>query len=605
MMRGAGLILIVLLIFLQPAGAYGAFSEQVASDTKAISLANAVTADPPGLMSAHYNPAGLSLLPEGKTFSNGVALARIQRKGMLREDPDFEGFLEDTWGPDAPYNPEDPLSAHGGPDPLAGTEGETDTNRMALPFYGPFDTPVLAAPNLGISSKKEDSRWTFAYANYVPHGAGFAHREEGDPLRYGSKSLYLIHLVYAAPTAAYQVTDELAIGASVGMGQTVLGMELDQRTPNELVGLTRVIGDATRDLEIPVVSEQTLPPPFLGGGLGPYEYNTRLQMDLRDDFSPSFNLGLLWRPKKWFSFGVVYQSETESELTGDYRFAYSPQFQRMVDWNGATPMTMQNAGMLDLPTNGIPSQTGSVTATQYFPRRVQTGIMVKPLSRLKLMFDLHWANWSVVEEDRFEFDQDIQLFRLAKLMGYTGGNRALVVQRRMADTWHWSVGMEYQATDWLSLRAGYSKRPTSARKDLWDALYFMPDVDFYGAGIGLQLPKKMKLDLGLGYLVNKSLEIDNNESTNMNSTDFTRIVYNPYAGLDYKQETAIYLASFTVTMPLEVQMEMIHHQMEMGHHAVSALKNVFKKLNPFSGENKSEDEKKDDNDETEHDEQAH
>jgi len=600
MMRSASLKLIVLLLFMLPAPVYGAFSEQVATDTKAISLANAVTADPPGLMSAHYNPAGLSLLPEGKTFSNGVAFVRIERKGILREDPDFEGFLNETWGPDAPYNPDDPLSAHGGPDPLADTEGSADTNRMALPFYGPFDTPILFAPNLGISSKEKDSKWTFAYANYVPHGAGLAHRDAGDPMRYGCKSLYLIHLVYAAPTAAYQVSDELAIGASVGMGQTVMGMELDQRTPNELVGLTRVIGDATRDLEIPVVSEQTLPPPFLGGGLGPYEYNTRLQMDLRDDFSPSFNLGLLWRPRNWFSFGVTYQSETSSEITGDYSFEYSEQFQRMVNWNGRTPMTLQTAGMLDLPINGVPSQTGSVTATQIFPRRVQTGIMVKPLNKLKLLFDLHWADWSAVKEDRFEFDQDIQLFRLAKLMGYTGGNRALVVQRRMEDTWHWSVGMEYQATNWLSLRAGYSKRPTSTQKDLFDALYFMPDVDFYGAGIGLRLPKKMKLDLGLGYLVNKSKKIDNNESTNLNSTDFTKIVYNPYAGLDYEQELEIFMGSFTVTMPLEVQMEMIHHQMEMTHHAVEGIKKLIGKLNPFSGEDETE--KKDD---TEDDEHAH
>jgi len=290
----------------------------------------------------------------------------------------------------------------------------------------------------------------------------------------------------------------------------------------------------------------------------------------------------LWRPREWFSFGITYQSETEAELTGDYKFEYSKQFQRMINWNGRTQMTMQNAGMLDLPINGVPEQTGTVTRTQKFPQRVQTGIMVKPVSSLKLMFDLHWADWSVIEDDHFDFDQDIQVFRLAKLLGYTGGNRALVVERDMEDTWHWSVGMEYQATDWLSLRAGYENRPTSAQKDLWDALYFLPDMDFYGAGVGLHLPKDVHIDIGLGYLVNDSITIANNESSNMNSTDFTDIVYNPYAGLDYEQETALYLASFGITMPLEVQLELIHHQLEMGKHAAHAVAGLIQKLNPFA-----------------------
>ena len=587
--------LIVLVCIISPKTADAVFNEQIAVDARAISLANTCTADPPGLMSVHYNPAGLSLLDEGKTFGNGLVAPFIERTGKFTEDPDFEGFLNDTWGPDAPYNPEDPKSAHGGPDPLAGSEGTNDRNRMYIPFYGPVD--ILVGANLGIASKKPDSRWTIAYANYAPYGGGFAHRDKDDPMRYGSKSLYLQHLVYAAPTAAYQVSDELSVGVSIGLGQTAFGLELDQRTPNELVGLTRVIGDATKDLEIPVVSEQTLPPPFLGGGLGPYEYNTRLQMDLRDDFSPSFNLGLLWRPESWFSFGITYQSETESDLTGDYSWQYSEQWQRMVEWNGRTPMTMQTAGMLDLPINGVPEQSGTVTRTQKFPQRVQAGIMVKPISRLKLLFDVHWADWSVVKEDRFEFDQDIQLFRIAKLLGYTGGNRALVVKRDMEDTWHWSIGMEVQATDWLTLRAGYEKRPTSTQKDLWDALYFLPDMDFYGAGLGLHLPKDVHIDLGFGYLVNESIKIDNNESTNMNSTDFTKIVYNPYAGLDYEQETAIYIASFGLTMPLEVQLELLHHQLEMGKHAIHKAAGFFSKLNPFSGDKK--DSKKDSKKESE------
>jgi long-subunit fatty acid transport protein len=559
--------------------ASGVFNEQIAVDARAISLANTCTADPPGLMSAHYNPAGLSLLGEGKTFSNGFILPIIKRTGRFYADPDWEGLMGNTWGPNSVYNPDDPLSAHGGPDPLDGAERTNSSGRMYIPFYGPVD--MLFSVNLGISSRKPDSKWTVAYANYAPYGGGLAHRDPDDPLRYGCKSVYLQHLIYAAPTASYQMTDTLSLGVSIGMGQTALGVELDMRNPNELVAMTRSIGDATKDLEIPVVSEQTLPPPFLGGGLGPYEYNTRLAMDLRDDFTPSVNLGLLWRPKKWFSFGLTYQSGHTAQLRGDYRFEYSEQFQTMVNWNAKTPMTLQGAGMLDLPVEGLPSQSGTVYAEQTFPQRIQTGVMFKPFDSVKLLFDVHWANWSALKQDKFIFDQDVQLFRLAKLMGYVGGNRTLVIERDMEDTIHWSIGLEVQPVEKVTLRFGYEERPTSTRDTLFDALYFIPDMKFIGSGVGIHLPKDVLLDLSFGYLFNESYKVPNNGSSNFNSTEFTDIVYNPYAGLDYEQETYIYLFAFGVTMPLEVQAEMIHHHIEQIEDLGELIGDGFDAINPF------------------------
>ena len=576
--RKLKIIFVVFVLMMFPWVADAAFIEQIAVSTRAIALANTCTADPPGLMSVHYNPAGLSLLDDGKTFSTGLVLPIIKRTGKFTANPDF-GLMNDTWGPNAPYNPNDPLSAHGGPDPLAGKEGTNSDMRMYIPFYGPVD--ILVSSNLGISSRKKESKWTFAYAVYAPYGGGMAHRDEGDPLRFDCKSLYLQHLIYAAPTVSYQATPALSFGVSVGMGQTAMGLEVDQRIPNELVAMTRSIGDATKDLEIPVVSEQTLPPPWMGGGLGPYEYNTRLELNARDDFTPSFNIGLLWRPKAWFSYGIVYQSEATADLTGRYRFEYSEQFQRVVDWFASSHMTMQTAGMLDLPIDGVPSQSGDVYGKQIFPHRIQTGIMLKPLDSVKLLFDVHWAHWSAGEQNKFIFDQDIQLFRIAKVLGYTGGNRTLMLERNMKDEIHWSAAIEIQPIELITLRAGYEKRPTSTRENLFDALYFLPDMQFIGAGIGLHLPKNVHVDLSAGYLFNKGFKVPSNTSTNFNSTVFTDIVYNPYTGLDYEQETSIYLASFAVTMPLEVQMEMIHHQLEMVVHAVDSVKKIINKINPF------------------------
>ncbi|VFQ45071.1 OmpP1/FadL family transporter [Desulfoluna butyratoxydans] len=575
----------LLVLWGSPPLSRAAFNEQVATDALALSLANTVTADPPGIMSIHYNPAGLSLLPEGKTFGNSLVLARIERTGRFNADPDWPGLMSGQWGPDPEKWPDtysketDPNSDHAGPDPLDGTEGTNSANQMYIPFVGPVEVPVMPSPNLGIASRKKNSPLTFGIANYVPYGAGFVHGDEDDPYRYSAKSVYTQHLVYAAPAASLRLSDTLSVGVSVGFAQRAMGVEVDLRTPNELVAMTRVIGDATKDLEIPVVSEQTLPPPWLGGGLGPYEHVLSLQLDeLRDDFVPSFNLGLLWRPKDWFSFGICYQSESVAELTGEYTWTYSDQFQRHVEWNGKTEMTMQSAGMLDLPFIPVETQTGTVTATQTLPMRVQTGIMVKPFDRLKILADLHWANWSVVEEDRFTFDQRIQILRIAKLLGYAHGDNDYVVERDMKDTWHWSAAIEYQATDNLAFRLGYERRPTSLNQDQMDALYFLPDATLYGAGVGLKLDKGIKLNLTLGLLLSDELKLANNESTNLNSTDFTKIG-NHYAGLHYEQEAAIYMAGFSIEMPLEVQMELLHHQLETVKHLVG-------KLNPFKKDKK-------------------
>lgn len=573
--------------------AFAVFNEQLVVDARAISLANTCTADPPGLMSVHYNPAGLSLLDEGKTFSNGFFFPHIKRTGRFRANKDFKGFMSGQWGPNPENWPKeyiehpelDPNSDHGGPDPLAGKSGTNSSGRMYVPFYGPIDFAV--GTNLGLASREKDSRWTFAYANYVPYAGGMAHRDEGDPLKFGAKSVYAQHLIYAAPTASYMVSDTLSVGLSVGMAQRAFGAELDVRSPNELVALTRVIGDATKDLNIPVVSQTTLPPPWLGGGLGPYEHAISAKFNGRDDFVPSYNFGLLWRPLNWLSYGFCYQSESVGEVSGKYMWEYSEQFRRQVDWNGSTTMTMEGAGMLDLPSKSVPYQSGTFTTKQIFPQRVQTGIMIRPIEKLKLLLDAHYANWARAgKEDRLVFDQKIHILRIAKMLGYQHGAQTFVVDRNMKDTWHWSAAMEYAINDKLSLRCGYEKRPTSIQKSHFDALFFIPDADYIGTGVGLKLPNGMKVDIGLGYLFANHFTVYNNESTNFSSTDFTKMG-NPYTGLDYRQDLSIALASLSMTMPLELQLEMMHHQEQMVKHAIHKVIGLFKKILPF-GKKKEE-----------------
>jgi long-subunit fatty acid transport protein len=537
--------------------AFAAFHEQLAIDTVAISLANTVTARPPGHMSIHYNPAGLSQLPDGKYFSNGLTIPIIEKTSCFKQDPDFEGFL-------------------GGykDDPVDGKCGTSSSGRMYIPFYD--DTiDFLLAPTLGLSYRKPGSKWTFAVGQYAPFAVGLVHGDDGDPSVYGGKSVYQQHLVYIAPAVSYQMTPTISVGLTVGLGQTAMGAEVDMRAPNELVALTKLLGDATAGLEIPILSELTLPPPWFGGGLGPYDQVASFSMDARDDFSPNFNVGFLWEPSGWLALGACYQSPIKTQLTGTYRFDYSEDWQRMVNWFGSSPLLVITSGVFDLPMEPVSQQSGTVTTKITFPQRAQFGIKVKPFSRLSLMADLHWADWSVLKRDKFIFDQDIQLLKLVKMLGYTGGNDTLILERNFEDTWHWSVGLEYDILDWLTFRCGYERRISSVQAELFDLMYALPDLENFGAGFGFRLKNGMTIDIAGGYVINESYVVPNNTSTNMNSTDFTNPVYNPYAGLDYEQKTVTYMGSVKMSMSTEVMAEMLHHQMEM-------LKHILGFLNPFS-----------------------
>jgi hypothetical protein len=50
------------------------------------------------------------------------------------------------------------------------------------------------------------------------------------------------------------------------------------------------------------------------------------------------------------------------------------------------------------------------------------------------------------------------------------------------------------------------------------------------------------LDIGFSYITSEH-KVNFNESSNFNSTNFTKMIYNPFAGLEYEMKTTIYIIS--------------------------------------------------------------
>jgi len=164
---------------------------------------------------------------------------------------------------------------------------------IALPFLGTL--PFIAAPTNGIVHHDKDSPFAYGFAIVTPFAGGWRHNDADDPMRFLGQTVSLARIVLE-PGISYRVTKTLAIGASFGLGLSFMDFQTRMRAPNDMVALTGALGQSTKGLEIPIVSELTLPAPWFGGGLSPYEDLGGLKFFAQDDLNTSFNVGFLWIP---------------------------------------------------------------------------------------------------------------------------------------------------------------------------------------------------------------------------------------------------------------------------------------------------------------------
>ena len=418
--------------------------------------------------------------------------------------------------------------------------------------------PAMGGPiPFGISHRSPGSKWTFGFSIYMPFVGGWEF-DDDDPAWYNNGSTVLSHLNYAAPSVSYRVNDKLSVGATFAAGQSVMKLEMSPRAPNELTNITKILGEATQGMSNPVF-DLTIPLPLFGGGFGPYDVIGDVELNVRDDFSPSYTLGALYEPLDWLSFGLTYHSAVESHMTGDFSFKYGKQWQDMTAWCGSTAIMQVVSMIFDLPYETTSEQKGSVSMDLKYPQMVDFGITVRPLKKFALTGTLHWADWSSVSKNEIKFDQKIQLLQLAKYMGYTGGSNQLNVDRKFEDTLNWGVGGTFQALDWLQLRVGYEYRESSANPRYADLQLTLPTMYYVGAGLGIKgagtgikMIKDVDIDLGLGYMWNKKRKIPGNYSENFNLDELGVGLNKPYVGNSYEPKMTAILASLQATMPLEV-----------------------------------------------------
>ncbi|MCG8313167.1 MAG: outer membrane protein transport protein [Pseudomonadales bacterium] len=520
---GVTLLPILSLLLLAPwQGCYAVLAENLTiGNAKALALGHAVTADPPGIDAIHFNPAGLAKIKGRQSQYKLIT-------GDFSVELEFGGYMEERQTltdkkrasgkfPDGFFNDE---AKH----TTSYTEGAT----LMLPFSGMTDIPVLLGVTGGASYSPPGSNMTFATGVYTPLAVGF-NRAANDPGRFIGSRLSLFRLTYFSPSIGIQLSDTFSLGAGIHFSYAGVGLDLNFRGPHVgFISLAEVQYDWCRS--------ETDPPIDLCSPINLYDELGELSVAVEDPLSIGFNFGLLWQPWPWFSIGVVYQSESDMDMEGEFTWRSSDAWVNLLEPIIAEDFyatAAQAIGILgwSLP-EGKPNLSGNATLNMTWPEHYAIGISTQLTPSIKLNLDYKFTAWSAWPELPISFSTPIDVLRLAEIGQPDVATRdSVAFPFGLEDSWNYALGIEYQYNDRLALRAGYEPRDSSVPTESVTPLLPIGDGTLYGLGLEYQFNNGGVLDVGLGYFSSK-VEMKDGASRLGNSTDPSLLIYNPYPGTD-------------------------------------------------------------------------
>lgn len=513
-----------------PLYGHAAVNENLMTSVTAMSLGNAVTADPPGIESIHFNPAGLARVKGDKEFHN-IFIATLKTTAKFHQPDNFDigGFKND---------------------PLNGTSAGPTRLNLYVPGYGlpGWRLPAAAAATMGFSFNNDGSPFTFGTLTYPQSVFSVDHtKDPNDPLRFEGRKMLLQRLALVSPAVGYQVSDTLSIGASVPISHQAMVINTDVRMPNKLLGIIGKLqegwcGDGGNPID-------TLAFGLCGGGpegrINPFKRVANINVDMTAPVDPTINLGVLWEPKDWFALGVVYQGGSDAVHTGTYEIATDPMMRKFVEGMYASLLGPIAAAVTGMPTSIPEVQKGHVTATVPFPSRWQVGFKFKPVKRVQFNVDANYTKWAEWDKLTLQFDQSIKLLEAGRILGITDPTK-FTMNTGFRSVVHWGFGLQVQATKKLTLRFGYEPRKSSIPADKVSMMTPLPDTKLYSVGFNLKIDRDTEVNVGASYLKG-DFDAPARTSCNLNCDNFFNAVYNPYAGLDVSGGIRVKYLGFNFT----------------------------------------------------------
>lgn len=524
--------------------AHGAFTNDLTiGNAKALALGHAVTADPPGIDSIHFNPAGLVRL-NGRQAHIKVLGGNFAMEAEFGEYSDFQKGVLDMAS--SGYRDElGDLTQEGRDfiyDEAYQSKSKTEGASVMLPGAGMTDVPVTIGAMGGASYNPPGSRFTFATNVYSPMMSGF-HRADDDPGRFFQQRSAFTILTYFSPSFGYQMSDELAVGMSVNFNYVGMGMEAPTREPHygiAFIGSAFFQDNACREPDVPFTDDFDL-----CTILPPYTTYSTLTFEADQPLALGFNLGLLWRPIPWLTVGLAYNSKIDARMTGDYNWPINPIFSdyliRFFSGSGGA-LAGGAAGLfgetLPSPDEIANQGSGKIEASFQFPQRLNAGISIQLTNNWKYNLDVKWTEWSSFSNIKLQFDGRVPLLEVASVADLIGTNRkngfssdTINYNIGLQDVTYWSMGTEYQWNPRLSFSAGIEHRPSAVPKERPNAFIPMSEGYLYSLGLSYVLPGDNQLDFALGYFSTKKFYPACSAQMG-NGCNPMNFVFSPYQGQD-------------------------------------------------------------------------
>ena len=480
-------------------------------NTKAWALANAVTADPPGLDSVHFNPAGLTKGTKNGLFFEGHLIGSSTKSAFKIKSTPVETNLGEYYLNDC----DSECLLYSFEQETADTDENSDRKSrqgIYLPGFGPLYSNSVAnldftlLPRIAIGYKAPRSKWSFGTSSYINFTLAF--KEEGVDERSLSptiRELALGSVSVAVPTVAYKINDHWSVGAGLSLQSFGFKLQMVTGLPHPLLGAFSKALTYSCDIGRlgPSFCEDLGSKPF-----NPLQPLATIDFEVEDLLTLSYNAGVLWEPTQWFSWGLLYRGPAKHNLKGDMTMAYSQAATAFLNMPIYQLIGGSAAGL-----NGGRSENLEVSIAVTQPQYIATGLSLLVTPKLKINIDYkksyygRWSHWTLKYNDPSVMSPLMELASLANasLDNTTLGIEDLGISATsinipigMEDTQNWAFGLEYGWSSKLKLRAGYEKRPSVYGNRLPNIPISSLEMVLRNVGIVFQWDNRTVVELAAG-----------------------------------------------------------------------------------------------------------
>ncbi len=285
-------------------------------------------------------------------------------------------------------------------------------------------------------TQKLTDKLTVGVAQHSRFGLGFEYPHNWP----GRFNVYQVDFQTASviPTAAVAFTENF----SLGFGVEVMHANLDLRKRSNV---TRALpGGHTLDMEVDS------------------------NISNADDYGVGFNFGGHYKFNDEWAMGLSYKSSVHLKNKGPIEY------------------TLERNNMPGIGEVAFDSafKDGSAQGNVKLPQSVSGGVSWSPTTDLSFEVGAIWTEWSSFNNLDIAIPEPLVMSKSPK---------------DWSNTWRLNFGVEYEALDWLTLRAGYVYDQSPMTDKYADYLVPTDDRHIYSAGLGFTY-ENMTLDLAYAYI---------------------------------------------------------------------------------------------------------